>query len=453
MEDINTLSSGDVKKVLVRFAIPYMVAAFLQTLYGLVDLFVVGMYNTAATTTAVSVGSQVMHMLTVIILGLILGITVQVGNNLGAENFKAIRKAIGTSIMFFSIVAVVFAIVMVLFTSLIVKIVMTPAEAVTETEQYLRICSIGIPLIFAFNIISGILRGLGDSKRPMYAVAAACVVNIVLDFVFVGGLNMGARGAAYATVIGQLASVIAAYFLYKTNYSDYIIKRDELRIDRGLLRKIIYVGIPVALQDGFIQIAFMVITAIANSRGLIDSAAVGVVEKLICFFFLVPSAYMSAISAITAQNLGASKPQRAKDSLKYGLMITVGWGLIIAIICQFIPQVFVGLFTKEELVRNAGAVYLRAYSVDTAFAAIHFCFSGYFCGAEKSYVSFLHNLISVLFIRIPGSYFASIMFKDTLFPMGCAAPAGSLVSAVICVIFYLYFNSKGDFNQSKIDED
>lgn len=433
---MNSIYEGHAGKVLVKFAIPYMIAAFLQTLYGLVDLFVVGLYNTATTTTAVSVGSQIMHMMTVIILGLVLGITVQVGNSLGAKNFDKIKRVIGTSVLFFGIVAAVFAVIMIVFNAAIVKLVLTPVEAVEETKGYLLICSIGIPFIFAFNIVSGILRGLGDSKSPMYAVVSACVVNVILDFLFVGGFGMGAKGAAAATIMGQLASFLAVYFLYKKDYKEYRLDISEIRIEKDILRQIIFVGVPVALQDGFIQVAFLVITVIANSRGLVDSAAVGVVEKLICFFFLVPSSFMSAISAITAQNIGAGKLQRARDSLRWGLIITVGWGIFIGLINQFIPDVFVGIFTKDELVKMAGAVYLRAYAVDTAFAAIHFCFSGFFCGAQKSYISFLHNLISVLFIRIPGSYLASVCFPTTLLPMGMAAPAGSLVSAFICIGFY-----------------
>ncbi len=434
---MNSIYEENPGRVLVRFAIPYMVAAFLQTLYGLVDLFVVGLYNTSTTTTAVSVGSQIMHMMTVVILGLVLGITVQVGNSLGAGNFDKIKKVIGTSSLFFGVTAVAFAGLMMVFNTSIVELVLTPAEAVAETRQYLLICSIGVPFIFAFNIVSGILRGLGDSRSPMNAVVGACIVNVILDFVFVGGYGLGARGAALATIIGQLASFFVVYFLYKKNYGKYRLILSEIRVDMDILRQVVFVGIPVALQDGFIQVAFMVITAIANSRGLIDSAAVGVVEKLICFFFLIPSSFMSAISAITAQNIGAGKLSRAKESLRWGLIITVGWGLFIGLINQFIPGEFVAIFTKDELVRQAGAVYLRGYAIDTAFAAVHFCFSGFFCGAQKSWISFVHNLISVLLIRIPGSYLASLYFPDTLYPMGLAAPTGSLVSAVICIVFYV----------------
>lgn len=434
---------------LIKFAIPYMVAAFLQTLYGLVDLFVVGLKGTAATTTAVSLGSQIMHMATVIILGLVLGITVQVGNSHGAGEQSEIKKTIASSSIFFAIVAIVLTAAFTALNPQLVKLVLVPDEAITQTSEYLFICGLGIPFIFAFNIISSIFRGLGDSKRPMYAVISACLVNVILDFVLVCGLGLGASGAALATVIGQFASCIVIYALYRKNCSDIRLASHDLRIEKKSISKVIFVGIPVALQDGFIQIAFLVISVIANTRGLIDAASVGVVEKLISFFFLIPSAFMSAISALTAYNMGARNISRARATLKYGLIITVSWGIFISLINQFIPEVFVSIFTKDTAVRIAGATYLMAYSFDTLFAAIHFCFSGYFCGIQKSYISFLHNIISVLFVRIPGAYLASILFADTLYPMGLAAPAGSLVSAIICIIFYAIINKDTIENHGK----
>lgn len=253
---------------------------------------------------------------------------------------------------------------------------------------------------------------------------------------------IGNCSVTLGTVCGQAVSVFAALFvLFKKGLGLQIAKSD-FRINKSILTDIIKVGVPIALQDGLIQIAFIVITVIANSRGLIMATSVGIVEKLIGFMFLVPSAFLSAISAITAQNLGAGKKSRAKQALRYGLLITVVWGIICVVYNQFLPQTLVGLFTKDNAVVMAGCDYLRAYAFDCLFAAIHFCFSGYFCGSQKSGISFLHNIISIIAVRIPGAYFASLWFPDTLYPMGLAAPIGSLLSALICIGFYLYYNHK-----------
>lgn len=438
MNEKNNLTTGSVGKRLVSFALPYLLAAFLQTFYGITDLYVVGRYDNSATVTAVSVGSQVMHMITVIILGLAMGAAVQIGRNVGARDKKGMEDAIGTTLHFFMIASLVLTVLLFLFTGTITSLMMTPREAVGETNSYLRICFLGIPLITACNVISSIFRGMGDSKRPMFFVGAACVVNVVLDFVLVGFFGLGALGAALATVCGQAVSVASAFFVIRKKDAGFSIRGESIRLNKNTLLKILKTGIPIALQDGFIQVAFLLITVIANQRGLSDAAAVGIVEKLIGFMFLVPSAFLSAISAITAQNMGAGKPERARKTLYYGLAITMGWGLFCSIYNQFFPETLVGLFTNpdEADVLLAGSRYLKSYCLDVFFAAIHFCFSGYFCGQGHSGISFVHNLVSIVLVRIPGAYFASMYFPDTLYPMGFAAPAGSLLSAGICICYF-----------------
>lgn len=446
MNDKNDLTSGSVGKNLIFFALPYLLSSFMQTFYGIVDLFVVGLYNGSETTTAVSIGSQVMHMLTVIIIGFAMGTTVRIGQCTGARDKKAAARTVGSSVVFFSVFAVAVTAVLLLCTMPIVRVMLTPAEAAAGTRTYLIICFVGIPFITAYNVISGIFRGTGDSRRPMYFVAAACVTNIVLDFVFIGACGLGAAGAALGTVCGQAVSVAVSLAVIRRRNLGFRISRQDIRADRESVSRILKVGTPVAMQDGLIQTAFIVITVIANSRGLIASASVGIVEKLIGFMFLVPSAFLSALSTVTAQNMGANKPERAGRSLYYSLMITVFWGLCCAVYSQFLPHTLIGIFTRDEAVLAAGCEYLRSYAFDCVFAAVHFCFSGYFCGDQKSMVSLIHNITAIVLVRIPGAYLASRFFPDSLYPMGWAAPLGSLLSALICIGFYIYYRKKGNCN-------
>lgn len=438
----NDLTEGSVGKNLIRFALPYLLACFMQTFYGMADLFVVGLYNSSETTTAVAIGSQVMHMLTVIIVGFAMGTTVRLGRYVGAKDERAAGRTVGASIVFFAAFAALLTVILLLGTDFITCVMLTPEEAVAETRLYLLICFAGVPFITAYNVISSIFRGAGDSRRPMYFVAVACGVNIALDFVLIGGMGLGAAGAALGTVLGQAVSVLFSFLVMRRRKFGFRMTRQDIRADREAVAQICKVGAPIACQDGLIQVAFIVITVIANSRGLIASAAVGIVEKIISFMFLVPSAFLSAISAITAQNMGADKPERARASLRYGLCITVCWGALCAIYNQFLPQTLVGLFTRDSLVLAAGCAYLRAYAFDTLFAAVHFCFSGYFCGDQKAGISFLHNIIAIVMVRIPGAYLAGVYFPDNLYPMGWAAPLGSLLSAVICVGFYTYYRRR-----------
>lgn len=434
------LTKGSVLKNLIVFSLPYLLSSFLQTFYGLADLFVVGQYNDAGSSSAVSVGSQVMHMVTLVIVGIAMGSTVMISQSVGAGNRERVSKAIGNTVTLFLILSIVFTAVLLICTKMIVRVMSAPKEAVDETRLYLMICFIGVPFITAYNIISCILRGLGDSKSPLYFVAVACVFNVVIDFLLIGHFHMGAAGAALGTVISQTISVfVALIVLSKKNLNVKLSPRDFV-LDKDTLLYILKVGIPVSVQDLFIQISFIIITIIANKRGLIVSASVGIVEKIIGFLFLIPSAMLASVSAIAAQNIGAGEHVRAKQTLKYGIIISFFCGIIFSMICQFASPHIVDLFTDDAEVVRMGAQYLKSYVFDCALAAIHFCFSGYFCAYGRSGYSFIHNLTSAVLVRIPGAYFTSKFFPQTLYPMGWAAPAGSLFSAVICIILYMRMN-------------
>ena len=294
--------------------------------------------------------------------------------------------------------------------------------------------------IWVCNIISAIFRGIGDSKSPMYFIAVACAANIGLDYLFIGVMGLDAAGAALGTTIAQAVSVIASLTVVIKKGTGIKLRKSDLRPKRHTMKNILKVGVPVALQDGFIQISFIAITIFANQRGLNDAAAVGIVEKIIGILFLVPSSMLSTISALASQNIGAGKHDRARLTLRYVLCMTVGYGLVAATIVQFVSVPFVGLFTNDGAVQILGGQYLRSYAWDCVFAGVHFCLSGYFYAYGLSIVSFIHNSISIICARIPLSYYAATHFPDTLFPMGCAAPAGSIISIIICVGVLIWMN-------------
>lgn len=427
-----TLTEGPIFKTLVRFSLPYLLSCFLQTFYGLADLFITGQFKGAASITAVSVGSQVTHMLTLVIVGLAMGSTVAISRCVGRQDRAGAAKAVGSSVVLFAAFAAVLTAVLLLSTDGIISLLSVPAEALEEAKAYLTVCFWGVPLITAYNVLSSIFRGLGDSRRPMYFVAAAGVVNVGLDYLLIGPCGLGAAGAAVATVIAQGVSVAVA-LLYIRRRKALPLSAADLRPDRNEMAALLRVGLPVAAQDFFIQIAFLTVTRIANGRGLEVAAAVGIVEKVITFLFLVPSAMLSSVSAIAAQCAGAGRHDRGRKTLFYAMAAGALFGLIAAIVCQFASEGVLRLFSKEEpAVIALGAQYLRSYVFDCVFAAVHFCFSGYFCAYRRSMLAFAHNLASILIIRIPGAYLASLYFPDTLYPMGLAAPLGSLLSALIC---------------------
>lgn len=435
------LTSGSIGKNLLVFSIPYLIACFLQAFYGLTDLFIIGQFEGAASTSAVAIGSQIIHLPTVMIVSLAMGTTVSLGHAVGSHDSSSQKSVIGTTLSLFMLGSLVLALVLYVLTNPILHLLSTPEEAFGGATDYLHVCFLGIPFIVAYNVLASIYRGLGDSRTPMVFVAIAGVFNIFLDWLLIGPFGQGASGAALATVISQGVSVILALF-WLVRSGTVSLSLSDLKPDGKTARKVFGIGLPISLQDGFIQISFLLITMIVNRRGVVDAAAVGIVEKVISFLFLVPSAMLSSVSAIASQDFGAGKPRQAEQTMWTAMAFSFSFGLIVALAGQFCASWVVGLFTHDPLVITHGAPYLKSYLFDCALASIHFCFSGYFSAAGKSVYAFIHNVTSVLFVRIPGSWWASVTFKDTLLPLGCFAPLGSLTSSVICLLLFLHLAKK-----------
>lgn len=437
------LTQGSIMDNIMTFSLPYMLAYFLQILYGLADLFVIGQYCGVESTTAVSNGAQVMYMVTVVLIGLAMGTTVLTARAIGAKDSVRARTVVGNTVTMFAVVAIVLMVALLCLRGWIVDVMDTPAEAVSGMEHYLTICFIGIPFVIAYNIIASIYRGLGDSKSPMYFVAVACVVNIILDYAFIGALRLGAMGAALGTTLSQAASVLFALYSIRRHKGVVDICRNDLRPQHDVIKQILKIGLPIAMQDGFIQISFLAITVIANGRGIVDAAAVGIVEKFIGLVFIVPSAMLSTVSAISAQNIGADKMPRAKQTMRTAMLITSVYGLVVAVTLQFIPQVAVGLFTSDSQVLAQGSDYLRGYVWDCIFAGIHFCFSGFFTACGYALISFLHNSMSIVCARVPLAWLSSMLYPDTLYPMGLSTCTGSFISCLICIGAYWWLKRRG----------
>ena len=440
----HNLSKGNLLHNMIWFSLPYLLSFFLQTLYGLADLLIAGRFNGSEVISAVSIGSQVMHMVTVMLVGLAMGSTVMIGRYVGAEDDRKVSCTIGNTVTLFTGAALIVTVILLMTIHPIVSVLSTPVEAVPGTVSYLTICFAGIPFIVAYNILSSIFRGMGDSKSPLRFIAIACFVNIVLDLIFMGPMRLGASGAAFGTVLAQGVSVVIALMAIVKKRL-FVVHKADFMPDRKILEKILGIGVPIACQDGFVQIGFLVITVIANRRGVDISAAVGIVEKTISFLFLVPSSMLSTVSTIAAQSIGAGDRERARQTLKYGVMMSAGIGLIFAVLFQFISDPVFSMFTSDPVVRELSVQYMRTYVLDCVVAGVHFPFSGYFSACNASVLSFVHNVLSVLLVRIPGAWLATELSPDSLYAMGLAAPAGSLLSALICIGFYKWYRKKGRF--------
>lgn len=431
----NELLDGKISTALLKFAAPFMVSSFLQALYGAVDLFVVGQFSGSAAVSAVAVGSQVMQTITGIILGISTGGTVLIARRIGEKNPRRAASAVGSLTVLFVILAALLTPLMILFTNKAVGLMETPVKAVADARQYIFICSCGVPFIIGYNAVSGIFRGIGDSKTPVYFITIACAVNVAGDFILAGGLRMGAAGAAIATISAQTVSFLAFIVYMKKKGLPFEFGRKDIRLRKDDTCAILKVGFPLALQDALVNVSFLVITAIVNTLGLVASAAIGVVEKIIVFAMLPTGAFASAVATMSAQNLGANQPKRARSSLRYGILYSLGIGILVCIFTQFFPEILPGIFSRDSAVIIAAGQYLRAYTIDCILVSFVFCINSYFSSYGKSLISFGHSMAATFGVRIPMTYIMSKYAGDSLYAMGLAAPAASLLSIIICAFF------------------
>lgn len=440
MKQTQSFTEGNIFSPLIRFALPILFALFLQTMYGAVDLLIVGQFGGGLSevyVSAVSTGSQVMQALTVVITGLAMGLTVFVGKEIGAGMREKAGKIIGSGIWLFGLIALTVTAIMVCASPFLARTMHAPVEALGQTISYIVICSAGTIFIVAYNLIGSIFRGIGDSKIPLLTVAIACVVNIVGDLLLVAVFHMGAAGAAIATVTAQAVSVVISLLIIRKRKLPFQLSVKDIRPKGAYIGKILKLGIPIAFQDLLVNISFLVIIAIVNSLGLTASAGVGVAEKLCGFLMLVPSAFMQSMSAFVAQNMGAGKPKRAKKALLCGIASSLVVSVLMAYFTFFHGDLLAGIFAKDTQVILAAADYLRAYALDCLLTSFLFCFIGYFNGCSQTTFVMLQGIIGAFGVRLPISWLMSRQAEVTLFHIGLATPASSLVQIILCGGFFL----------------
>ncbi|CEI71776.1 MATE family efflux transporter [Romboutsia hominis] len=451
MSKVSNFTEGKIFSPLLKFAIPILLALFLQTMYGAVDLLIVGQFGNAADVSAVSTGSQVMMTITVIITGLTMGLTILIGQKLGEGNSKEAGNVVGSGISIFAIIAIVITVLIVRFASPISTFMHTPKEAFDSTVMYIKVCASGSIFIVAYNIIGGVFRGLGDSKTPLITVGIACVTNIIGDLIFVGIFKMAATGAALATIMAQAISVILSVIIIKKRGLPFEFSRKSIKFHKGLTSKIIKYGTPIALQDGLVHLSFLVIMIIGNSMGVIPSAGIGVAEKLVGFIMLIPSSFSQAVSAFVAQNYGAKKYHRSRKVLVYAISASLCCGVVMFYITFFHGNLLAGMFSKDKDVVLAAWEYMKAYGIDCLLTAIMFCMVGYFNGCGKTTFVMIQGIIGAFGVRIPVSYIMSKILPVSLFKVGLATPMSTFVQIILCVIYFMILSKKLSKEETPVD--
>ena len=440
MNKAHNFTEGKIFSPLISFAVPILLALFLQAMYGAADLLIVGQFggdNADVFVSAVSTGSQIMMTLTVVITGLAMGLTVYVGEKIGAGRRKEAGEIIGSGISLFGIISLILTVIMVFASSALVKMMHAPVEAFDNTVWYVAICSAGTLFIVAYNLVGSIFRGIGDSKIPLLTVTIACMLNILGDLLLVAVFDMGAAGAAIATVFAQAMSVVLSLLIIRKRKLPFDFSRKYLRPIATHMKSILKLGTPIALQDLLVSISFLVIIAIVNDLGLTASAGVGVAEKVCAFIMLIPSAFMQSMSAFVAQNMGALKYDRAKKALWYGIASSLVIGIVVGYFSFFHGDILAGIFAKDTAIITPAAEYLKAYAIDCVLTAFLFCFMGYFNGCGNTTFVMIQGIIGGICVRLPISWAMSKIIPVSLFRIGLATPISTVVQIILCVGFFV----------------
>ena len=452
MEETKNLTQGRVLPTLIEFGLPVLLAMFLQALYGGVDLLIVGQFGTTMDVSGVSTGSMLLHTITNIIVGLTMGVTVFVGQKIGENKPEEAGKAIGTGLYLFTILGIVLSVITIIFTKPLATLLHAPEEAFSQTCDYIRVCGVGLIFIVFYNLLGAIFRGIGDSKTPLLTVAIACVINILADLFFVSILNMGAFGAAVATVLAQALSVIISLIIIinksKTTKLPFTFHRRYIKLDVTYIKAELKLGTPIALQDFLVGASFLVIQTVVNSLGLVASAGVGVAEKICGFIMLIPSAIAQSLSAFVAQNIGAGLLKRAKLSLKCGIGISFVMACFIGTFSFFRGDILASIFTKDFDVITSGHTYLKAFAIDTFFTAFMFCFVGYFNGMGKTFFTMVQGLIGGIAIRVPMVFLMKSLPNTNLFLIGLSTPIATFCQILMCFGYYFYIRKKDKLLQN-----
>lgn len=441
MSNTADFTQGSILKKLCRFMLPVLGALILQAAYGAVDLLVVGRFGSTSGLSAVSTGSQVLNLVTFVVTQLAMGVTVLIARYIGEKREKEIGAVLGGAAVVFTILAGCLFVLLVLFARPISVLMQAPQEALALTASYVRICGCGILFIVAYNVLSAVFRGLGDSRSPLLFVLVACLVNVAGDLVLVAGLHLDAAGAALATVLAQAVSVGCALAILRRKKLPFTFRKSDVRLNEQC-RRFLAIGLPLALQEFLTQLSFLALCAFVNRLGLAASSGYGVASKIVSFVMLVPSALMQSMASFVAQNIGAGNVKRAKKSMFTGIAVGVAFGIVMFALVLRKGDVLAGLFSTDAEVVRRGFEYLRGFASETIVTAVLFSMVGYFNGSNRTLWVMIQGLIQTLLVRLPLAYYMSIQPNASLTKIGMSAPVATVVGIVLNIGCFLYLNRR-----------
>lgn len=431
------LTTCNITSGLIRFSLPFLASSILQTLYSTVDTIIVGQFVGSAGLAAVNNVSYICNAASNIGLGASAGSAVLIAQYCGAKNEEGIHRTVGTALSISAIMAVIISVVVCLFINPLLNVVNMPAEARGEAYNYLMIRAACFLISFFYNSITSFLRGMGDSKRPLYFSAVASVANVFLDLLFVAVFRWGAGGAAFATEIAEVFALVWAFIYLKKHQPGMLtLQPSQYKIHKSTAKMVLKIGVPSSFQYLFIDLSFVFVNAIINSYGVIAASAVAVGSKVVNLSQIGISALSTGVGTMAGQNIGANQPDRASKTIRVGVRCALAVAVVMFAIIQLIPGPLVRLFNRDPDALAESIRCLRYLSLMAFPSAFFFIYISIATAAGFTTFSMFCHILDGVVVRVALSLLLTKVFGLGLVGVYLGMGLAPSLSAVIAAIYF-----------------
>jgi len=437
------LTHGNIVRQILIIAFPILFAQVFQSLYNSVDSIVVGNFVGTTALAAVTACSDIARLLVGFFTGMSVGFGVLFSQHFGAKDYKNLHDAIHTALLFSIILGAAMAVAGIFLTPLLLELVKCPQDVYPEALQYLRIYLIGVFFTSVYNIASGVLRAVGDSRTPLYYLAAACGLNIVLDLLLVAVFHMGVRGVAIATIFSQCMAVFLIFRNMLTTKDVYKVSLDELRLDKIILRKVLKLGLPAAVQNSLITFSNLFIQRYINSFGASAMAGIGAAKKVDKYVSTVAGAIGLATAVFVAQNVGARKFDRVRKGILSTMAISLTGIALVGLPAYFFAPWLIRIFTSDAESIQFGEAMIRTIVPFYYAQALHRIFSNTVRGYGHSGIAMITTAVGMILCR--QAYLITAMHLHyNVQNIYISYPVGWICSAALSIAFYLLILRKNN---------
>ncbi|OPZ97348.1 MAG: Multidrug export protein MepA [Bacteroidetes bacterium ADurb.Bin408] len=435
---MKSLTTGNEAKGILFFVMPMLLGSVFQLMYNVVNTWVVGNFIGKSALGAVGASFPIIFVLISLIIGISTGSTVIISQYFGAKDYEKVKLSIDTVMVFLLVTSVIITVIGLIFSKQIFLLVKLPPELMKDAMTYFNVYLSGLVLLFGYNAVSGVLRGLGDSTTPLYFLIISVVLNVILDLLFVIVFKWGIAGVAVATIISQGFSFILSVIYLNRTHALLNFSLLRLRFDREIFLKSLKISIPSGLQQTFVSIGMLALMTIVNTFGTDVIAAYTIASRIDSFALLPAMNFSMALSVFTGQNLGAKQMQRVKNGYKYTLWMTLLTSIVTTLVFLFFGRGIISGFNHDASVIELGFQYLLVVSPFYIVFSFMFINNGLLRGAGATLIPMFITLFSLWGFRVPASYFLS-QWMGT-YGIWTGIPVAWLFGGVCSYLYYKFGN-------------